>query len=180
MGQNAWCNELVATISQWQRSSVVTDGIQQALNRSQVFEYGGQCREEVWPWQLANTCSMPKSLQQHQGLPPLQLQDIMTGGKSLGAFSLSMWLQFHIKWQVSSGGRDWKAEPQKFSVCFVAGDFYASWGPSWFCFHWSRFLPPGFLCQNNGFLLSSSEFTTITQNAETKKKPCMARLNGQA
>lgn len=91
------------------------------------------------------------------------------GKKSLGAFSLSMWLQFHIKWQVSSGGRDWKAGPQRFSVCFVAGDFYASWGPSWFCFHWSRFLPPGFLSQNNGFLLSSSEFTTITQNAETKQ-----------
>lgn len=66
------------------------------------------------------------------------------------------------------------------SLCFVALDFIASWRPSWFCFPWNRFLPPGFLCQNNVFLLSSSEFTTTKCKKKKKqKKLCMAKLDGK-
>lgn len=63
------------------------------------------------------------------------------------------------------------------SLCFVALNFSASWGPSWFCFQWNHFLPPGFFCQYNGFLLSTSEFTTKLQ--KQNKNRCMASLRSE-
>lgn len=146
----------------------MADSIQQVLYHSQVFQYGGQwCRGQVWPWQPAASCSMPESLQQHQGLPPLQIQQVMTGENVWEHFSSPCGSNFTRSGRFQEGGRDWKAELRS-SLCLVTLDFYASWGPSWFCFHWNCFLPPSFLCQNNVFLLSSSEFTTMIQKHPQK------------